>query len=232
MPRKPSSSIVPTFLLKGIEPKDVLTKYKNGFYNIKNLDKDPLITPSAIQKPKEEVKSEDLTLVELFRNVPPVYKALSNKDVIVNFQAKNELRKNGTCGLCGNKIDGTGISIPIRYSHKSVIQTVKGISIYRTYHIFWGIGEYCDFIHAYTFLIQGRTLGFTERDFNYSDSERYLQIYYSLMHPENEPLHENNHPCILESNGGTVSNSEFNKYKYKKSPCLFMFPIPEEYFRV
>ena len=236
MPRK-TNDIVPTFLLKSIDFKNVLKKYMDGYFTIENLDKTPITKnknddTKIIQVSKQVNDKKEGNFIEKFRNIPSLYYATGNNDIIAYYKTNNEQRTNVICQECNSMINHKCISIPVKYICKSVIEVINGESIYKNYHIFWGIGEYCDFKCAHSFLLKGRTIGFTLKDFHYNDSERYLKIYYSLMYPNEPPLCENNDPKILETNGGSVNIQDYNKYRYIKTPGLILYPIVDEYIRI
>ena len=215
----------------------MVEKYKSGFFTIANLDRTPFkkqVKGGESTIIKETCKSEinDGNYIENFRNIPPIYFATANNDAIVLFKKNNTFKKDSVCEFCHKKIVGDSIGVPVRYLCKTVIQTTNNVQVYKLYNIFWLVGEYCDFNHAYLFLLKGRTLGFSQRDYHYSDSERYLKIFHSIMRPDDPPLCETNDPCILESNGGSVSKSDSEKYRYKKTPGLILYPISEEYMRM
>lgn len=230
------SEVIPTFTLKSVDYKNLIQKYKNGDFltykktNLKPIFFEGKITTPCIAKPISKNK-ESGVYMENFRNAPSIIYVSSNKK---KKEYLVEQREDGTpIGRCSNPsckkdIVGNSIGYPVKYLRKEKNIDDKVAVV----HFFVTRDEFCNYKCALHFLYEFKDSEFIKKEPNMSDSIFLLKNMYEINYPDSEPLTLKNDLKIMESNGGTVSEEDFEKYSYIKVPNIVTIQDSEHYYKV
>jgi len=230
-----STKIVPTFLLKGINPDKSLIDYQNGVFS---------------ELPDRKIKIKVLTNTNM---LAPIYGA-DNSSQIFCLKDKNncnvirtttgyndyeifnknggQLATGGRCEHCKEDFDTIAIGYPLNYEEKLIL-TSEITHNYRIIHVFWVEGKFCSFECAlgYLRLILSKPCDY--RDSIIRDSEYLLKFLYKLMYPLSSILRPSQDPRLLLTNGGSLTKEQWNdqKHIYIRTDKILIMPVKVEYLQ-
>ncbi len=216
--------VIPVFLLRGINPTEILHKYLNGNF-------------SGVTLPTQKIKVEniDLRIYKQSTTNPndETYNVVSKSGVrqriiTLNHQAV-EARKNnkpvtGFCRWCRSEITGDNfVGIPIR--HEFYQETGKSIFYVNSIHDTFGC--------AYADLLEMTRHPQSNWQGPYCSSETMLLHWFNMVHP-GEKLQRVTPWNFLEDNGGPISRKEYfeNTYTYCPLMNIEVHPVKTPYISV
>lgn len=235
-----STRITPTFLLKGIDPFEVLREYQAGLYS------------RPIQK-KCQIKITNNTTILAptygNNNNHPIFcmKDRNNSSIIIattNHQNYEVFTKNGgqvpeggRCDFCKEDFPHASVGYPVAYKELTLLTNDSGDTNdakYRIVYVFWVEGCHCSFECAlgYVRLFMNRPAN--NRDNSMADCERYLRLLYKLTYPQSGNLRAAQDPRLLKNfNKGSLTKEEWSdsRHVYTRSDKVLMIPAKIEYIR-
>jgi len=225
-----STRVVPTFLLKGVDPRKLLEDYRNGHFA------QPRSTASKINV---------LTKLNLLapsystNRSAPVYTMRDRHNTNIVIASSNHVRwsmtnahdhqppSGGTCGWCRTRITSGAIGYPIDFQELTYTGSDGATNIvYR-----FGVEDtFCDCECALAY-IQNNIL-FTTSPLH-MNARVYLNILYMIMYPKQGPLLAAQCPLLLIDNGGSLSYKEWKEHShsYLKTDRVIMAPARVEYIQ-
>lgn len=222
-----AAHITPTFLLKGLDCKRLITDYNSGFF-------------SRVPIQKEKIKSSKTNLVlaqeygtsnhdPMFSvkdkyNSNVVIATIGHNDFEIFTKSGGKLSTGGRCDFCKEDIIGTPVGIPVGYQESTVLQEVDGIYYNRVIYTFWVERRCCDCECA---------LAYAKRDSALRDSERLLKMMHRFMHPKADVLVPAQDSGLLLSNGGPLTKEQWKekKHEYVRTDRVLIIPAKTEYIR-
>jgi hypothetical protein len=233
-----ATKVTPTFLLKGIDPNEVLEKYKNGFFNRPIPKKTPIkIAQNAtILAPVYGLDNNSPVFSIKDRNNNCIIVATSNHENFDVFTKNGgSLPVGGRCDHCKEDFNHTVIGYPVAYEEKSILEYWENNTTRcRVVYVFWVEGCHCSFECALGYLRMFANRPANYRDNSMSECERYLKFLYKLSHPTAGTLRPAQDPRILSThNKGSLSRQAWsdNRHIYVRSDRVLMIPAKVEYVR-
>ncbi len=214
-------SIVPTFLLKGIDPMEILKSYINGEY----LDQ-------MIPGIKAEVSDNSIIADRAVGNTPEseTYEYIDQTNTrrrVITTNHKNYaivrdggvIPLGGICMWCRRKFDHESIGVPVKME-----KLPNGIIVY---HVVYTI---CSYECNYSMVKLKTQCPMIIRDALLMDSESMLLTMFHSAYP-GKRLGESADWTLLECNGGPIPEREYfsEKHTYKKTPNLILLPSKFEF---
>ena len=210
--------INPIFLLKNIDPNDIYTKYKAGYFN----------TSIRTDLPKITIIKNEIKISPINSNVVTIVSAENNKLIMSGSTNVEIFMKNGCKPLCGGICDYCKIvftqereGYPLSYKVKSKMQED---GTYKIYHIFWIEGCTCRLECAYGEFIKLKNS--IIKDPLMTDTEVLLKTMYKLKYTTDESLLPPKDPRLLIHNGGPLSYDEWCNQKaiYTRTNSIIKIP--------
>jgi len=215
---------VPTFVLKGIDPKDITEKYFKGKYNeveippyrIKVSDVFHVTTPSygsSPEEPRYQFKDKN--------NASIVIVTSNSKNYDLYKRAKHFEEKDRICPYCLRNFYHEPTPVAINIEMQECDNKI--------YYFFWTTNvSCCSFPCAFAWSHR-ESYG----SHRYKCAYRHLKTLYRLMHP-GKRIVEAPDWTLLETNGGPLSEEEYDKgsYKYERTSNIIFLPAKEEYIQV
>ena len=224
---KKTAEMVPTFVLKSIDPAEVMRKYSEGFYSRPIVQKKSIKTKGFVPILAEQISKnrDDGVYTEKFKNGASIIFVTANHKTSVLFKRTNDFPVGGRCDnfFCKREIPGSSMGYPVHYERRKFLEGDE----YKIVHMFWVTSVCCNFHCAYNHLVNLRGSSFWNEDY-----ERLIKVMYELMYPNGPVLCNINDPCILESNGGSVNQSDYDKYVYVKTPGVVIIPVSHDYIKM
>lgn len=216
-----------TFILRSIDPIDILSKYLKGEYKTlkiptKKVKNKFLTTGKNIgTNPSYEIYrllDKSNTHQTIFTTNHNLYNHYSN--VIKHKKSDRPLLK---CTYCRRDIKGEYVGLPV-----SMEMDKEHVS-------FFTEGYYCHFGCAYANLKRVIPVSRIHRDPLYMDAEQLLHCMYHKLYP-NEPRNIVEAPDwrLCRSNGGPLTDEEFDSktYKYVAINNVAMLPVKRQYMKL
>lgn len=211
------NNIQPTFLLKNIKPNDLYLKYKSGYFNrpIKNKVRIDIVKPQIKKSGlyQELINTKVVTTGE--------------KNVQLFTQNGEKMPLGGRCKGCLKDFTTEQIGYPLAYQCKYIIDDEDN---YKCVHLFWTQGCFHSYGCCLTYL-RKINRGIV-KDNLLIDAEIMLKFMYHLQYNTNEPLKEDNEPLLLIDNGGSLTQEEFDNYKFIKTNTVIKIPSQVVYNKI
>ncbi len=225
-------NVVPSFLLRSINPSDVLEKYQRGHFSTIQRRTNKLteikVTPiSVIELSSTSIEEPIFTFKD--KNGHSRLFAFSNqKEYTAYIQGKSMEYK---CNYCFHKFmvhpgqDELPERIPLYMEDKYIR---KENNIYKL-TVVWGEGTYCHPNCCYTAIHRQCRTYYKFNDATYNNSELYYKAICSLRYPGIK-LQEVD-VKLLDIFGGTLTYEEWRdkNYKYEKVPNMIIVPVKIAY---
>ena len=211
----------PKFVLKNIDPKEIMKDYLEGKYEnielptsrIKFSDVFHITTPGYGSSPEEaryQFKDKNNTSIVI------VTSNCRDYDI---FKRASHFGEGGRCDWCKRDFDNEPVRIPIRKEEFKKSD--------KTYYFFWCEDECCDFSCALA-----HTIRESYRDHLYKCAEDYLRLLFRLCYPGEVLVKA---PCfrLYKGNKGPLNDEEYKKqlYKYRRTTNVILFPAKVEYIQ-
>jgi len=231
---KKKSEVIPTFTLKSVDYKNIIQRYKNQEFLIHEEVLKPMFIGDIEHVPcltkHDEENKEDGTHIEKFRNSPSMTFVTSNHKKKNYFKEYLDTPLGGRCDnpSCKKDIVGHSVGYPTKYARREKIIDERVFII----HVFCVRGEFCNYLCALDFLYEYKDSEYVKKETNSVDSLVLLRLMYSINYPENPPLCMRNELCIKDENGGTVCQSDFDNFTFRKVPNIVTIPETEQYYKI
>ena len=228
-----TTRIVPTFLLKGIDVNNIWERYLNGeFTRSEPIEKKKIILAqnTAIVAPiYGTTNSSPVFCVKDRNNCSVVIATTGHKDYQVFTSTGGELPVGGRC-ICGKDIVGQAIGYPVAYQEQVLLTSENK---YHTFYTFWTEGRFHSFRCALWYVNTLLARPSDQRDGTYRDSARLLKLLYKLTYPDSTVLLPASDPYLLEENGGSLKEEEWDdtRYHYRRTERVVIIPAKVEYVR-
>lgn len=208
-------TIVPTFLLRAVDPNAVLEAYLEGAYQQVTeppgkvlAAKEISLAPSYGQSQKSEIytyrnKSNNQTVVVTTNH--DAYEAVIDGKVY----------RPSRCLWCRGPIEEEPIGIPVKMTIS------EGI-----YYFHLDRPHYCSFECCFAELCLDNKR--CVREPLYCDSEQMLRLFFREVVGE-EQLTAAPDWWLLEDNGGPLSRQDWKAHHYVRTPSIITLPIKTEY---
>jgi len=240
--KKPIIEILPTFLLRSVDPAKVIADYQNGKYQNLSMhnkvENQPTLNqrlPSISLLPDydKSADSESYSYVDK-SNVQRIVGTTNHRNyeiIKANTQLAGALPfGNGEkCNWCRVELTQSPIGIPIKIQCLKTKDASQGENKYYVFHC---EGSYCSFECCYAGLKQLNQPIFVTRDSLHMESEQMLRFMYDIIYP-NSKLQEAPDWRILKDNGGFLSREEFFScnHTFHRLPSIILLPAKVEYAR-
>lgn len=229
--------VAPTFLLKGVDPKEVLKSYYEGKYT-----RQPNI------KSKITIANNTAIIAPIYGNdsSSPIYciKDRHNSTVIIatsnhaNYELHNktgdQLPIGGRCKSCMEDFDHITLGYPLAYRETSLLTNVEGSEpVYRTIYSFWLEGTFCSFECVASYIIKVLSQPADNRDTTMRDSYRMLTLLFTLMHPNAGPLRPAQDSILHVREGGSLTDEQWKdkRHIYVRTNRIHIAPLKTEYIQ-
>lgn len=229
-----ATKIVPTFLLKGIRPSDIISDYSKGLFRKREgeVATIQIAKPVAILAPSYgSTSSCAIFSVKDKHNSNIIIATTTHRDFEVYQKNGGDLPEGGRCDFCKEDIEGTCVGYPLGYKENTIL--CGDPPVYRNTYTFWVEGRFCSFECSLAFVRNVLSRPFRYRDTTFHDSEWMLKFLYRLMHPNKGPLRAAQDPRLLISNGGSLSEEEWkdSRHFYLRTDRVLMVPAKVEYMQ-
>lgn len=224
--------ITESFMLRRIDPVDILRKYLAGqFKNKKIPEKSVTISNTFVSLGKSlgtNPSSESYRLADK-TNTGKVIVTTNHKTYQYE-KDKNENRSTERpkvlCQYCKRLLTKDHPGIPIEMEVNERTGNAK----------FYVDGSFCHFGCAYASLKREIGVSKCYRDPLYMDSEQMLYCLYYRVHPDKRGSRINESPDwrLLDENGGPLSSKDFDAgtCEYVKIPQATLLPAKKQYIRL
>lgn len=205
---------VPTFILKKIDPEQLVEKYNQGEFQSISIHKENVQVKNAIKIIGTGIHDS-------------VYSCRDKNNVVHTIATTNCDRyehlatDEHVCDWCRLKFTHQEIGIPISYKNEHGVLT------------FYTEGTYCDFPCALADLFRTRGPSLRYYDVAYGDSETLLRLWYFKIRPD-EVLKPAPHFRLLKRNGGSLEEHEYynRNLTYIKIPGIITLPAKQQYLMI
>jgi len=234
-----ATRIVPTFLLKGLDPNRLFADYQSGVF-----------ARQPVHKSKITISQNTTILAPSYgtTNQSPIFciKDRNNCSVVIattghtNFEVftstGGNLPTGGRCDFCKEDFTETAIGYPVGYQETLILTNDDPNpknSHYRIIYTFWVEGEFCSFECALGYIRILLSHPSDYRDTTIRDSERLLKLLYKFMYPTAGILRPAQDPKLLRSNKGSLTKEEWkdNRHIYIRTDRILMIPAKIEYLQ-
>lgn len=223
-----ASHVTPTFLLKGLDFKKLVTDYQSGFFFRVPLRKEGIKltkTSSALSQTYGNSNLDSIFQVKDKYNTNVVIATTAHTDFEVFNKNGGKLSQGGRCDHCKQDIQGTPVGYPVKHEEVSaLVPDGSGEARYRFWYVFWTEGRYCDFQCC---------LAGVKKDQTLHEHERLLKLLYRLSHPKGGVLVPAQDARLLLCNGGSLTTEQWKdvKHDYVSTDCLVTLPVKREFIR-
>lgn len=228
---KPIVRITETFMLRKINPKEIVKKYFKGEYINRGLPKNKIkINTNFVKLGKQigpDSSSEIYRFTDKSNNAQTI---LTTNHTSYQF----EMDKNR-----GKLVDSP--LIRCRYCKRNNMSNPIGIPISMQIDkhnnvIFALIDPCCDFGCAFSYLKRKTEGNRYYRGPLYMNAEQMLNCLYYRVHPtkHGKSIQEKPDPDLLRSNGGPLTDEEFdsNSAKYFPLPTVTILPAKKQFLKL
>lgn len=232
-----ATRVMPTFLLKGVDPNKILADYQAGVYSrpIAPKSKIRIAQNTSILAPTYGSTNQDPVFSVKDRNNNSVVIATTgHSDFEIFTRTGGDLPVGGRCEHCRDEFNHTVIGYPIGYQEQTILtndSTDPKQAHYRVLYVFWVEGRFCTFECALGYLkvMLGRPADY--RDTTLRDSERMLRHLHKLTYPTATSLRPAQDPRLLRSNGGSLTREEWQdqRHVFVRTDRILMIPAKVEY---
>lgn len=229
-----SASINPTFLLKGVDPAKIIRDYNNGVFNRPPIlkSKIKLASSRAIIAPQYGSNNrEAIYAVRDKYNSNNIFVTAGHKDCQVFTKNGCKLPSGGFCPSCEKMYSHESVGYPIALQENNIMCPRE--NVYKITYVFWVEGSFCSFECALGYLRRNFSRYVNYQDQSTRDSEELLKFLYTLMHPDAGPLRPSQDIRLLERNGGSLTEDEWNdaSHVYVKTDRVLLLPFKSEYLQ-
>ena len=213
-----------SFMLRRIVPKDIALKYFKGLYLNKTLPKKKIKTSKKFVTLGKEIGKNSESEVYRFidkSNNPQTILTTNHSYYSLTSANKGLIR----CRYCmrNNMKDPVGIPIYMEIDHDDNVT-------------FACLDPCCDFGCAFSYL---KRLNLQSRFYTgplYANAEQLLLCFYYRIYPDRkgEPIKGKDHFDLLKSNGGPLTDEEFDKNtaKYISIPNVTVLPAKKQFIKL
>lgn len=214
-----------SFLLRGINTKDIMENYHKGKYkNLKLPDSKIEISESFKKSERQVGESYDSEFYNFNDKI-----GTNRLIVTTNHPQFNWYKNDGTppftkCLWCRNEIKGKPIGIPVRLEKDEKQNKI----------IYYVEDCFCSFECCLTQLRIFNNYKLEYKDPIYKNSEQMLYSMYSQMHPNEETIRIRPDWRLLNINGGPLSEKDYysNKHKYVDIKSMVLIPAKRKYIKL
>lgn len=214
------STFNPSFLLRGVDPDEILQRYLQGGYR----------TIPQIGEKIHLTKGTSLIKEKITRNEDDALYFISSRSCSDNVicarsghtDVRNYLRTGSTeiCGPCEKCGRDSCMGYPIAYKSVPALIKENGVDVHRNIHCFWTEGRSCCFEHSLELVRQKPCLS--------SDCVQLVHLLYRLTYPRAPPLKESLDPLLLQKYGGPLSEEDWTRQTYKLTRTSHVILIPAQ----
>lgn len=223
---------IPSFLLKGVDPKKLYKDYEDGVFNrpvhyaqnIKLSKNNPILAPIFGKTMADPV----FAVSDRFNN--SIVIATTNHVNVERFLTTGVFPPDGgRCDYCKQDFTHKPIGYPIAYDEKSVLTG----DTYKSMYYFWTEGEYCSYECALGDVRRLSNRSVNMVDASIYDAERLLHLLYKLQYPDHPPLLPSSDPKLLKANNGSLTTAEWRDghHLYQRTDGIFTLPGKVTYER-
>lgn len=237
-----TTRILPTFLLKGVDPNKLLADYQAGYFSrpIKKKAKITIAQNSVILAPSYATsRNAPVFCIKDRNNCSVIVATTGHADVEVFNSSGGNLPEGGRCEFCMSDFTHVITQYPIAYQEMAILETKDNEDTptdklkYRIMYIFWGEGCFCSFECALGYVRRCLAKESNFRDSSYHDCDRMLNNLYKLTHPKAGHLRPAQEPRLLKANKGSLTKEEWenNRHFYVKTNRVLLIPAKVEYIQ-
>ena len=226
---------IPTFLLKKINPSEILKKYQDGHYfrPIPQKRKFSLSTNCMTLAPVYSRDENDpIFALKTKNNNTAIFATSNSKNYEVLHTDKENIKDGGRCDYCKVDFNHEAIGYPITYEEKQLLMGLENeIPRYKIFYIFWTEGCNCSFECCLAHLLSKTNVSVCTQDALTADSCELLHLLYRLTYPYSKKLVPAQDFRLLKSNGGPLSEKEWkdNKHQYIRTTRVVTLPCKVTY---
>ena len=232
---KMNTRVVPTFLLKGVDPHKLLQDYQQGFFNRDPPTKSPikLVQNVALLANSYSSNRADRLYAIKDRNNSNVVLASSSyiswKMVAVGGEVKEAVIRR--CCHCRSDVKVAPGEVPLGYPIAFEESCLLKDGHYYIIYTFWMEDTACDYECSLGYVEGRNAVPSNYRDPLLKDSARMLHYLYRLQYPKGEILRPAKDPLLLDSNGGSLTRAEWKdkSHCYLRQDRIVVLPARVEY---
>lgn len=232
-----SIRVIPTFLLKGVDPVKITQLYQSGYFSQKHTkSKIEIAQNTTILSPVYGTNNNSpIFSIKDKNNTSVIIATSGHQDFEVYTKNGGKLCEGGRCDFCKEDYKCLSVGYPLNYQEQTISTFEPGNpkAKYRIFYTFWVEGRFCSFECALAYVKRILSHPADSRDTLLRDSERLLKMLYSLTYPDATFLRPAQDPQLLITNGGSLTKEEWNnsKHIYIKTGRVLMIPAKVEYIR-
>jgi len=215
-------TIRPTFLLRGIDPQEVLERYLNNeFQSIVAPTKKILIDQVDLALDRNVTNDRNAEIYEVSNRSEQRQRIATVNHQAYTYGLDNPIVKR--CRWCRCEIEGKVIGIPIMQEYDPVTKN----------SIFHVDGRHCRFECVYADLISRTQMPWGLRQGIYCSSETLLLRLFDMIYP-GKKLCPAQMWDLLNSNGGPFTTKEYFAISHFYHPLstIRLYPVKREYLMV
>ena len=235
-----ATAVLPSFLLRGLEPYAILAEYQAGAFNRPIPTKMPLsVTPETnILAPSYGGDASHPIFAIKDRNGQNIILATTGHADYQSYE-KSQVRTGGRCECCLQDFTGIPVGYPVQWREEQVLYhqgkavtvtegEIPNIGTYVIFYSFWTEGCFhsyqCALYYIWNMLSPNKGV-------STADAERGLKRIYSLQYPEETTLLPAKDPRLLRSNGGSLSMEawEDKRDTFRPTDRVWAIPAKREY---
>lgn len=232
---KMTTTIKPSFLLRGILPDQVVKLYSSGYCaTLKSNPDIPMVGKTAVFAPSYGSQCQDSIYCYTGRYGDKNIVAKSgHADFAIYQKNGNEPVMGGRCMYCLIEYSTQSIGYPIAHSEFKLLTKVDDQSEqrYRIVHQFWTEGRFCTYQCAYAYVRHLLSTRVQCRDGLIADSESLLLLMFSLVTGGKTPLIPAPDHRLLLSNGGSLTREQWcsSNDTYHSAGRIYLTPVPRDF---
>ena len=222
-----------SFMLRRIDPIEILSNYLKGNYKSLDLPKDKIETKKGILIIGKNTGKDKSYEIYRFTD-----KSNSKQTIITT----NHISYKHAIDQLNNKTNLTNPIIKCLYCRRFIKENPVGIPVSMESDLKNNIvkfnvdGNYCNFNCVYADLKRMVSVSRIYQDPLYMDSEQMLHVMYHKMYPEKckERIIEAPDWRLLKENGGPLSDKEFdeNSNNYIPLTSIVQVPIKRQFIKL
>ena len=232
-----ATRVMPTFLLKGVDPNKILADYQAGRFSqpIKLKSSIRIAHNTSILAPTYGVSNHDAVFsVKDRNNCSVVYATTGHSDFEVFTKNGGELPVGGRCEYCRDDFQHIAVGYPVGYQEQTILTNNcedPRQARYRVVYVFWTEGRFCSFECCLGYVRTVLSKPADYRDTTLRDSERMLKHLHKLTYPTAGLLRPAQEPRLLKSNGGSLTREEWQdqRHVFIRTDRILMIPAKVEY---
>jgi hypothetical protein len=229
-----STKVVPTFLLKSVNPEKLLRDYYNGAFSRLPEKKNKISMHSNVDILAPLYGDDNSSAIFCLKdknNCDVIRTTTGFNDYEIFINSGGKLPVGGICEHCKEYFDTTIVGYPLNYEEKIILmpETQK----YKIIYVFWVEGRFCSFECALGYVRIMLSKPADYKDTTIRDSESLLKLLYKLMYPDASILRPAQEPRLLKINGGSLTREQWqnNKHVYMRTDKIITMPAKVEYLQ-